>query len=131
METYAIVVGVVKYKDKILILKRHSKRSCSPDKWQPVSGYFKEKESAEGAVLREVKEETGLDGKIVKVGKVFENEDKWGTWITKPFLVEVNSNKVKLDPKEHSEYKWIKPEEFSKLDCTNNIKKDLKAVGLL
>ncbi|OGM01790.1 hypothetical protein A3K72_00235 [Candidatus Woesearchaeota archaeon RBG_13_36_6] len=131
MKTYATVVGVVKYKDRILLLKRHSKRSCSPNKWQPVSGYFKEKEAAEDAVLREVKEETGLDGKIIKAGKVFENKDKWGRWITKLFLIKVKSNKLKLDPHEHSEHRWIKPAEYSKFECIGDIKKDLKVLGLI
>lgn len=131
MKTYAIVIGVVKFRDKVLFLKRTPTRSSNPNKWQPVSGYLGEKEDAAEAVLREVKEETGLDGKITKAGKVFEVIDDYGRWISIPFLVAVDSDKVKIDPEEHSEHKWIKPEEFSKLDYIPGAKKDLESVELL
>lgn len=131
MKTYAIITGVIKFGEKILLLKRNPERHFSPNKWQPVSGFIGEKEPAEDAVLREVKEETGLCGKIVKAGKVFEVTDNWGRWIILPFLVSVDFNKVKIDLDEHSEYKWIKPEEITKFDCVVGIKKDLESVGLL
>ena len=130
-KTYATVVGVVKFGEKILILKRNPNRHSSPNKWQPVSGFIGEREAAEDAALREVKEETGLDGKITNSGKVFEVIDDWGRWIIATFLISVNSEKVKIDKKEHSEYKWIKPKEISKFDCVAGIEKDLKSVGLL
>lgn len=131
MATYIAVIGIVKFKRKILLLKRNLNRNFSPNKWQPVSGSIKEKETAEDAVLREVKEETGLKGKIVKAGKIFEVTDKWGRWVIAPFLVSVNSDKVKIDSREHSKYKWIKPKEINKFDCVKGVKKDLKSVGLL
>lgn len=74
MKTYAIITGVIKFGEKILLLKRNPERHFSPNKWQPVSGFIGEKEPAEDAVLREVKEETGLCGKIVKaiIGQLME-----------------------------------------------------------
>ena len=78
MKTRVSVVGVIKHKEEILFLKRTSERESSPGKWQTVSGFIKEHEPAEKTVLREVKEETGLDGKIEESGKVFEVTDEWG-----------------------------------------------------
>ncbi|MEW6295084.1 MAG: NUDIX domain-containing protein [Candidatus Diapherotrites archaeon] len=130
MATYIAAIGIVKFKDKILLLKRNKDRRFSPNKWQPVSGSIKEKETAEKAVLREVKEETGMKGKIVKAGKIFEVTDKWGRWVVAPFLVSVNSNKAKID-REHVKYEWIKPKEINRFDCVKGVKKDLKSVGLL
>lgn len=131
MKTRVAVVGTVKFGDKILFLKRSHTRSSSPNKWQVVSGYIKEKELAEEAILREVKEETGLEGEIVKSGKAFEVIDDWGRWINVPFLISVDSDKVKIDLAEHSEYMWIRPENISKFDCVASIDQDLKSVGLL
>ena len=131
MKTHVTVVGIVKFNEKILLLKRNPNRHSSPNKWQPVSGFIEEREAAEDAVLREVKEETELDGKIIKTGKVFEVIDNWGRWIIISFLISVDSDKIKIDPEEHSEYKWIKPREITKFDCVAGIEKDLESVGLL
>lgn len=131
METFATVIGVVKYGEKILLLKRTLDRRSSPNKWQTPSGFMGEGEAAEDAVLREVKEETGLDGKIMKSGKVFEVTDNWGRWIIIPFLVSVDSDEVKIDSKEHSKYNWVKVEEVAKFDCVAAIEEDLKSLDLL
>jgi 8-oxo-dGTP diphosphatase len=131
MKTYATVIGIVKFGEKILLLKRNPNRHSSPNKWQSVSGFIEEREAAEDAVLREVKEETDLEGKIIKVGRAFEVTDDWGRWIIIPFLISVDSNKVKIGLEEHSEYKWVKPEEINNFDCVAAFRKDLESVGLL
>ncbi len=131
MGIYVAVVGVVKFKDKILLLKRNFSRRTSPGKWQVVSGTLEAGEAAEDCVLREVKEETGLEGKIEKTGKIFECEDNYGNWIIIPFSVSVNSDKINIEPKEHTEYKWILPEEFVNFDCVEGTREDLESVGVL
>lgn len=131
MPTYATVIGIVQFKDKILLLKRNPDRRSSPNLWQPVSGFIGEGETGEDAVLREVEEESGLKGGIVKAGKVFEVTDDWGRWIILTFLISVDSSEVKIDPKEHSEYKWIEPKEIDNFDCVKGVGEDLEVVGLL
>src|SRR5919109_5121289 len=138
MATYVAVIGVVKLNsngderndDYILLLKRNAQRRTSPNKWQTPSGFINEGESAEEAILREVKEETSLDGTIKKSGSVFEVIDQWARWIIIPFLILVKSDKVVIDTKEHSEFKWIKVDEISNFECVKGIDEDLKAVGL-
>jgi hypothetical protein len=39
-------------------------------------------------------------------------------------------NKVVIDAKEHSEFRWIKVDEVSSFECVKGIDEDLKAVGL-
>jgi len=129
MKTYVTAVGIIQFKNKILLLKRNKDRKTSPNLWEFVSGLIKEGESAEEAILREIKEETNLKGKIIKFGKPLDLKDKWGRWIVIPFLISVGSKKVKLNY-EHSEYKWIKPKEINKFKTVVGIRKDLKALGL-
>lgn len=83
MATFVVVIGVVKLDNDdrnndcvILLLKRNTQRRTSPNKWQTPSGFINESESAEEAVLREVKEETSLEGVIKKSGSVFEVVDE-------------------------------------------------------
>jgi 8-oxo-dGTP diphosphatase len=130
--TYVAVVGVVVKLDDncILLLKRNDQRRTSPNKWQTPSGFINEGESAEEAVLREVKEETSLEGTIKKSGKAFEVVDEWARWIIVPFLISVVSDKVVIDTKEHSEFRWVKLDEVSSFECVKGIDEDLKAVGL-
>ncbi len=137
MATYVVVVAVVKLGDNnndrhdcILLLRRNAQRRTSPNKWQTPSGFMKEGESAEGAVLREVKEETALDGTIKKSGSAFEVVDEWARWIILPFLVLVKSYDVVIDTREHSEFKWVKVDEVPSFECVKGIEEDLKAVGL-
>jgi 8-oxo-dGTP diphosphatase len=134
MATYVAVIGVVKLDDEeedyILLLKRNALRRTSPNKWQTPSGFMKEGESAEEAVLREVKEETTLEGTIKKSGSAFEVVDEWARWIIIPFLISVKSDKVVIDTREHSDFRWVKVNEVSSFECVKGIDEDLKAVGL-
>jgi len=137
MATYVAVIGVVKLDNDddrddciILLLKRNAQRRTSPNKWQTPSGFINEGESAEEAVLREVKEETALDGTIKKSGTVFEVVDEWARWVIVPFLISVKSGKVVIDTREHSEFRWVKVDEVSSFECVKGIDEDLKAVGL-
>jgi 8-oxo-dGTP diphosphatase len=132
MATYVAVIGVVvkSCDDRILLLKRNAQRRTSPNKWQTPSGFLNEGESAEEAILREVKEETSLDGIIKKSGSAFEVVDEWARWIIVPFLISVKSESVVIDTKEHSEFRWVRVEEVSSFECVKGIDEDLKAVGL-
>ncbi|MCK4927261.1 MAG: NUDIX domain-containing protein [Candidatus Aenigmarchaeota archaeon] len=131
MKTYAAVVGIIKFDDKILLLKRNGKRTTSPNLWQGVSGALKEREAAEDAVLREVKEETGLDGRIVKAGEIIDVSDEFGRWIVIPFLVSVDSDDVRIDENEHTEFRWVSPADVDDFDCVVGTRKDLVVLGLL
>jgi ADP-ribose pyrophosphatase YjhB (NUDIX family) len=131
MKTYFVVTGVVKNKDRILILRKSLNDKNYPGKWSFCSGFAKEFESAEDNVLREILEETGLRARITKKGKIIEVVDKGKgkIWLVVPFLCEVDSRKVKLCH-ENMDFRWIRPEEFSKYDAVPALEKDLKRLGL-
>jgi 8-oxo-dGTP diphosphatase len=132
MPTHVAAIGIVQiYDGRILLLKRNAKRRTSPEKWQTPSGFIKEGESAEEAVLREVKEETSLEGTITKCGNSFEVIDEWARWIIIPFLISVESDKVVIDSGEHSEFKWIIVDQVTNFECVKGIEDDLRAVGLM
>lgn len=71
-----IVLGVVRNKDgKVLLAKRIGKELVGAyGKWELVGGKVEYGEEPEAAVVREVKEESGLDVKVVRLlPKVFTN----------------------------------------------------------
>lgn len=63
--SYNVAVSlIVNYLDKVLLIKQYSK-----DDYILVAGYVEKGESVEEAAIRELKEETSLDGTFIKVLK--------------------------------------------------------------
>ncbi len=120
-------------KDKILLLKRSKKVLTYEGKWNSVAGYLDELKPIQEKVVEEIEEELGI--KKNKISSIFlgesyefkDNEIK-KTWIVLPVLVELkNEPEIKLD-REHTEYKWIEPEELENFDIVPNLIKSLKRV---
>lgn len=121
-----VLAGVVMRDDRALILQRHSNESIYPGMWELPSGKKENLESSETALLREVKEETGLDVEIVSLVSIFDyqiekpDEIRDSTQIN--FLVKpLNTEKVVLSS-EHQAFTWIGLEEISVYDITDATK---------
>ena len=130
MQTFVIASAVVKCRDKFLIGKRARGKKFAPGKWEFISGFPEERESLEDTILRELKEETGLKGKLIRSANPYEISDKDGRWIIIPFLIEVASDKVFLNTKDHEELRWVAKQE---LDAFKDIVDlaNLKECGIL
>lgn len=113
MKTYIIAAALVIYNNKYLIAKRSPNKKFSPDKWEFISGFIEEKESAEETILRELEEETSLKGKIIKSAAPYITEDNESRWIILPYLIETNSANFKRNEIDHSEIKWVTIEELN------------------
>ena len=124
---------------EFLLMKRIKNRG---DYWQCVTGGVEDTESTLGAAYREVFEETGIKKEeVIRVIKDFfecefetESFNKlFGkkTIITSyDFAFQVNNNqKIKLDPIEHDEYKWLKFDEAIKLLKWDNNKNALRELN--
>ncbi len=124
------LVICVKYKDKILLLKRSNKVRAYKEKWNCVGGYLDELKPVREKVLEELREELKIDEKdISKIffDKPYKFEDKEinKTWFVQPVLVELNKKpKIILDW-ENTEYKWIYPEELDHFNTVPELKKHL------
>jgi len=105
MKSFVIVVGVVKFEEKFLLVKRNPEQKHNPNEWEFVSGKIESGELAEEAIIREVVEETGLEGEIIKSGEVLEWIEEGIRWIVVPYLINVLEHNVTLS-KEHTEYEW-------------------------
>lgn len=137
---FIVVYSILKGKPKYLILKRklHWKG------WEFPKGGKSFFESEKRTVKREIKEETGL--KILRVKKFdkkgkyrYEKEFKDRKGIIgqtyKLYAVEVKKEKVRLDKKEHSDYKWVdfngaikKLTWKNQKDCLKIVNKHLKKI---
>jgi len=109
MKTLITVHALVRHNSKFLVLQRSIHRS-DPGTWNCVTGYIKDRESAEKAALRELYEETNLKGKIVKAAEPYWVDLSNVRWVVILFLVDVkNIDKLMLDKNESQNHKWIDP----------------------
>lgn len=102
---YSIGVGVFIVRDGQLFLT-HRTKGAQTGFWEVVAGHVEEGESPEETAVREAKEETGADVKIVK--KLGVNIDDTHKFEGDMFLAEIVSGEpTNLDERHHSEMKWF------------------------
>ena len=126
MRTREVVTCFLEHQGKLLVLRRSQTVRTHRGKWAGVSG------SVEGATppeqaLKEIAEETGLDTgevRLVRTGEALEVADRIEvvTWLVHPFLFRVTDPaKIRLDW-EHSDHRWVHPDELSRLDTVPRLK---------
>lgn len=125
-----ILAGIVVYQEKILIIQRSSGDEAYPGLWELPSGKRDFLEPSQKALVREVKEETGIDVKTVMPVSVFEfkvekpNEIRDATQIS--FLVKpIGKPKVKLS-NEHQNFAWIDEKELDKYELSKETKEVIR-----
>ena len=116
---------------KVLILKESSKYEdgSNEDKWDVVGGRVEPGQRFDESLVREIKEETGLN---VKIGRPFSvgewrpnvRGEQWQIVATF-FECFSDSSEVKLS-KDHEDFKWIDPKNYEKYNIIETNKKSFK-----
>jgi ADP-ribose pyrophosphatase YjhB (NUDIX family) len=126
MEERHVVTCFLEHEGKIPLFRRSEKVGTYKGKWAGVSGYIEEGNTPLMQALEEIREETGLSEKdieLVKQGEPLEviDEELNRKWVVHPFRFRVQSpNKIRIDW-EHTEMKWIEPEEIGKYETVPNL----------
>ena len=129
-----IATGVlVQDKNKFLLIKKN-RGAYSNGVWCVAGGKKEPNETIEQCGIREIKEETGLDVKIIKkicsqTNKTSVNNEIIEFYFT-DFLAEKISGKEKPGD-DAGELKWFSKEELKKLEYSEPTKIFLKKAGLL
>ena len=117
--------------NELLLLKRTEKRKSYPGKWNVLSAVLEENETPKDCLDREVEEELGTTShKVLEEAEPYLDIQKEGSWLVRPFLCKIEGE-IKLDPKEHDEFRWVPLDQIDKFDLVPGVKKDLQALGLL
>jgi 8-oxo-dGTP pyrophosphatase MutT (NUDIX family) len=115
--------------DKILLLRRSGLVGSFQGRWAGVSGYI-ETTAGEQALV-EIEEETGLrrgDVELVKRGSPLKVEGEGVRWVVYPFLFQIKDrSKIRIDW-EHSEQRWIAPDEIDDYQTVPMLKEVLARV---
>ena len=121
---YGLTVrSIVKNEEgNILVVRRHPKSKTNPNKWELPGGKIEKGEFFDEALIREVKEETGLD---VKVGDFCEAvQDDYPHKRTVQLIM--YSKDIMGDVEisdEHDDWKWADTDEIKSLDITSSLEK--------
>ena len=100
---------------KILTMRRTETAPTRPLGWDLPGGELEIGEDAKAGILREIKEETGLDVNDLEVFDAFSGfNDVKEFWMTICYTGSPASGKVVLSY-EHDDSKWVTPDEFLKL----------------
>lgn len=108
---------------KFLTLKRTSTAPARPNTWDFPGGDLEFGEDAINNMIREIKEETGLEVKDLKPFDVESHVNKDGDfWITIGYMALAVSETIALSS-EHNEFKWVTAEEFLELESAPKLKR--------
>lgn len=129
-----VINCVLRYKNKILLVERSKNLKFHPGCWSGISGFLDDKKSLKQKVTEEIKEELGIPkNKIenIRLGEIFDQEDQKAhkTWIVHPILVDVNTDRVRLDW-EARKYVWTSPHKARELKLLPGFSSVLKNLGL-
>jgi len=111
-------VGAMIFNDRgeILMLKRGPKAKNERGCWQIPGGAVDFGETRAGAIVREVKEEIGVD--VVVEHELLATDylipDEGQHWVTTPFIVRVKEGQIPKiqEPQKHEAMGWFPPDEL-------------------
>jgi dATP pyrophosphohydrolase len=115
---------------EFLLLKR-SPEQYYPNIWQMVSGKIKENETAFNTALREIKEETNLTPEkfwVAPTVNSFYAPDKDCICLLPVFAAKVNYESEVLISNEHTEFKWVNPDEAKQLLAWDGQRKSVDVI---
>ena len=125
-----VINCVLSFKKKFLVVERNHDLNFYPGYWNGISGFLDDQKGLREKVEEELREELGIPAdqiKKIKLGEIFDqDEEKYKkTWIVHPVLVEVKTDKIKLDW-EARNYKWLTLKEIKKLNLLPGFDEVLK-----
>tara|TARA_B110000881_G_scaffold44401_1_gene36677 strand:- start:4458 stop:4919 length:462 start_codon:yes stop_codon:yes gene_type:complete len=117
------VAACVVNENKILLVKES--RGSSEGLWGMPKGAVDQGEAPTKAVIRELKEECGIDGDVVGLIAIREriNRDIPGIFLA--YSVTIQDEEIKIDPDEISDYGWFELSDFENIDWISQAMRDI------
>lgn len=118
--------GIIKNdKGEILILKRHPKSRTDPDTWELPGGKVEEGEFFDDALVREIKEETNLDGKAGDLAIAIQHDYPHKRTVQMIMYLDDVEGEFKISD-EHTDGKYASIDEIKTLTLSSCLKKVLE-----
>ena len=114
---YVVCVGmwVINSRKEILITKRAPEKRFAPGKWENPAGHLIHGETSEDAVIRELREETGVE--VAREDIFLLGTTRVGHFFGDNYCVrkDVELENVKLQPGETCDVKWVTLPELERM----------------
>lgn len=110
------VMIIIRRDGKFLLGKRSLNKAKAPGHWCPISGHIEAQESEEEAVIREAREEIGVD--VCPVQKITETPTHDGSTLLHWWIVDLISGEPRINNEENSMVQWFTKEELRTLRPT-------------
>lgn len=124
---YGLTVrGIIKNENyEILIVKRHPKSRTDPEMWELPGGKVEKGEHFADALVREIKEETSLDGKVGDFAEAVQNDYMHKRTVQLIMYLDDVKGEVKISD-EHTDWMWASIDKIKTLEMSTSLKKVLK-----
>ena len=106
------IAVVIKRDEKYLLIKR-AKKDFAENYWCPITGEVENKETQKQAVIREAKEEMGLE--VEPVRKVWECPTADEQYLLHWWEAKILNENIKVNPDEVKESKWVDVDEMQNI----------------
>ncbi|QLH74115.1 MAG: DUF126 domain-containing protein [Methanomassiliicoccales archaeon] len=124
----SVVTCILRHGCKILIMKRSEKVATNKLKWAGISGYIEKGETPLETAYKDIAEEVGqMDPKLYKILPVMTVRGDGHIWHIHPFIFDTEDPNVVIDW-EHTEYRWITPNELDSYDTVPGLSKLVKDI---
>lgn len=111
---YIVAVGiwVINSNKEILLTKRAPEKRYAPNKWENTGGHLQSGEDIQQAVIRELKEETGIS--VTEEEMIYLGSVKNAPYFGEDYMVfkDIPLENMKLQPGETVDAKYVTLEEF-------------------
>ncbi len=121
-----MVGGALFHNGKLLVVKRTPERVFWPNLWEVPGGKVESGETDEDAIGREFLEETGINVIRIRHYHQFEYSYAGKEAVEHDFIVFADNYKVTIDPKEHTEFRWVSREELKSLEISSDMRISLE-----
>ena len=122
------VAACVVKDSKILLVKES--RGSKAGFWGMPKGAVDQGESPAKAVLRELREECGIGGKVIGLIAIRERINNGIPGIFIAYSVTIDEYEIKIDPNEISEYGWFSMSEFDNIKWISQAMRDIASSSL-
>ena len=131
----AAAVQITNAKGEYLLLQRSAQAKHHAGMWEGVGGHVEDDESFQETIIREAREEVGLDLDPSKIKllyeRTFDDDERPHAYRVGIFTASTLQQPTIGEPEIFSQYRWVKPADVGALNLAPYVVEDFTRLGVL